>query len=272
MIKPTKEQIVIRDAVELDLLVIAPAGCGKTEAMALRAAGLIERGQVKAPRRVLITTFTNRARDNIKERLCQYVSPSAMRDLLSVANFHGLATRIFKAHANVIGMDPQLLIPDSDWVSEQCRQRGLVFAEARRVQERLRNAKQQPLTDAEVEELLITSGDAVALEIEQQRKSESRLTYDDLPRLAELILTNEVVAELYRQHFAAVIVDEFQDLTLQQLSIVNQIGLHKTTFAGDLAQGIYGFAGAAPDDVLDRIRLQCSGTEQFAESHRSGAR
>ncbi|ALN14477.1 UvrD-helicase domain-containing protein [Acidipropionibacterium acidipropionici] len=77
--------------------------------------------------------------------------------------------------------------------------------------------------------------------------AEKRLTYDDLPRVAELLLNDDAVASLYRNHFSAVIVDEFQDLTPQQLRIVNRIGLGKTTYAGDLAQGIYSFAGAQPE-------------------------
>ena len=43
MVKPTDKQLEIRNAPELDVLVVAPAGCGKTEALALRVAGLLER-------------------------------------------------------------------------------------------------------------------------------------------------------------------------------------------------------------------------------------
>jgi DNA helicase-2/ATP-dependent DNA helicase PcrA len=127
MITPTKEQSRIRETAGLSLLIVAPAGCGKTEAMALRLAGLIERGQVPWPRKVLVTTFSNRARDNIRERLQRHLPPAAFRDRVTVANFHGLAARIFRAHANVIGLDPQMIIPDSDWVGDQCRSRRLSF-------------------------------------------------------------------------------------------------------------------------------------------------
>ncbi len=120
MVEPTAAQREIRDAEELDLLVVAPAGCGKTEAMALRVAGLLARGQVAWPQKILVTTFSNRARDNIKERLRSYLSPRAMRDRVVVANFHGLAARIFQAHANVIGLDTAMEIPTHDWVGAHC--------------------------------------------------------------------------------------------------------------------------------------------------------
>lgn len=269
MFAPTPKQREIRDHPAFDLLVIAPAGCGKTEALSLRIQGLLERKAVVAPQKILVTTFSNRARDNIKERLKAYLPPAVMRDRVSIANFHGLAARLIRAHANVLGLEPDLTLPESDWVTEQLRSRGTSWDEQGQVKEALQTTKQQALTDDEVEAELERIGNATALDIERQRRSENRLTYDDLPRLAELILRNDAVADLYRAHFGGVVVDEFQDLTPQQLRIVNAIGRGRTTFAGDLAQGIYGFAGAKPADVDRSIRGECSTVIEFSESHRS---
>jgi DNA helicase-2/ATP-dependent DNA helicase PcrA len=269
MIEPTPRQKQIRDHEDLDLVVVAPAGCGKTEALALRVAGLIARGAVASPHRILVTTFSNRARDNIKNRLRAYLSPGVIRDRVTVANFHGLSARIFRAHGATIGLDPEMEIPDSDWVREQCQRLGLDFPSQAAVEEVLRIAKQKASTDVMVGQELAASGVIAAIQIERQRLDENRLTYDDLPRLAELILQNDAVAQLYRNHFAAVVVDEFQDLTPQQLRIVNAIGHKKTTYAGDLAQSIYGFAGAKPSQVDGLIRAECGTVIEFAESHRS---
>lgn len=269
MIKPTRSQLEIRDEEALDLLVVAPAGCGKTEALALRIQGLLARGTVLPPQKVLVVTFSNRARDNIRERLEEYLKGSVMRDRISITNFHGLAARIFRAHANVIGLEPDLMLPTGDWVGAQCRELGFDFNTTAAVQVALREAKQQFRTDAEVDAYLTVPGRESALAIERKRVSEGRLTYDDLPRVAELILANDSVADLYRAHFGCVIVDEFQDLTPQQLRIVNRIGFRRTTFAGDLAQGIYGFAGAKPKEVDEAIRAECGKVIEFSESHRS---
>lgn len=269
MVTPTDAQQRIRDHDGLGLLVVAPAGCGKTEALAFRVAGLLQRGQVAHPRRVLVTTFSNRARDNIRDRLKDYVPSVVMRDRVTVANFHGLSARLIRAHGDVIGIDPNLILPESDWVGEECQRRGLDWNPRRAVEDLLRRTKQNPSDDAAVEQGLIAAGNPDALDIERQRIAEGRLTYDDLPRLAELILANDVVAELYRNHFSAVVVDEFQDLTPQQLRIVNRIGYCKTTYAGDLAQGIYGFAGAVPAEVDRQVRAECADVIEFADSHRS---
>ena len=154
-------------------------------------------------------------------------------------------------------------------MGEQCQSRGLSLDATRLVQYILRTAKQQSSDEAAVERFLVHQGNGFALEIERLRIAEHRLTYDDLPRMAELILANDAVANLYRNHFAAVIVDEFQDLTPQQLRIVRRVGLGRTTYAGDLAQGIYGFAGAEPQEVDREIREECHDVIAFAESHRS---
>jgi DNA helicase-2/ATP-dependent DNA helicase PcrA len=266
-VKPTPRQLEIRNESELGLLVLAPAGCGKTEALALRVAGLLEQGLVKPPRKVLVATFTNRARDNIRDRLRTHVRPGDFRERVTAQNFHGLAARIFRAHAGVIGLDPEMAMPERDWVGDQCRARKLSFPVAGRVTTALRVAKQEAHDDAAV--LAALSSEPIALAIEQQRQQEHRVTYDDLLRYAELILADDAVADLYRHHFACVIVDEFQDLTPQQLRVVQRIGYGRTTYAGDLAQGIYGFAGADPEAVMASIKGEIAATITLNESHRS---
>ena len=269
MLDITPKQAQVRDHQGLSLLIIAPAGCGKTETLALRVKGLLSKQVVKAPQRILVATFTKRARDNMHDRLSHYLTPREMREAVTVCNFHGLFARIIQAHSNVIGLDPKrLTMPEHDWVGERCRAlklKGLTND----VKSDISSVKRRALNDEQVIAELQRSGNQYASMIEEQRQAESRLTYDDLPRLAELILANDEVAALYQRHFGAIIVDEFQDLTLQQLRIVQRIGYKKTTYAGDLAQGIYAFAGAQPEHVKKELETECSETIEFAESFRS---
>ena len=94
--EPTPSQQEVRDYRELPLLIVAPAGCGKTEALAMRTRGLLERRDVQTPRRILAVTFTNRARDNMRDRLRSHLPQRDMFRLVTFVNFHGLATRSFK--------------------------------------------------------------------------------------------------------------------------------------------------------------------------------
>lgn len=266
---PTPPQVRVRDHESLALLLVAPAGCGKTEALALRAAGLINAGRVSGPQRLLLTTFTNRARDNLRDRLRDYLSPGQLRSHVTVANFHGLATRLVRAHGAVIGIHPEIQMPESDWVADRCSELGLDWDARDRVVDLLRELKQRALTDAQLADELAARASRWATRIESERLADSRATYDDLLRYAELILANDDVAQLYRRHFAAVIVDEYQDLTPQQLRVLERIAPGRVTFAGDLAQGIYSFTGARPVELEATIRTMCTEVVTFDESHRS---
>jgi len=268
-IQPTAAQVQIRDSSQMGMLVVAPAGCGKSEALALRVQGMLRRGVAAGARRILVATFSNRAKDNIRERLRHYLTPAELRDKVSVINFHGLSARLYRSHAAAIGLDPEWTLPENDWVKEQCQRAGLNYGQAAGVDKVLQRIKQDPVNDADVFRLVEAHGNVDALEIEQLRVQDQQLTYDDLPRMAELILARDEVADLYRVHFTAVVVDEFQDLTPQQLRIINRIGAGRTTYAGDLAQGIYGFTGAKPEEVYAQITDEVGEIVQLTESHRS---
>lgn len=115
----------------------------------------------------------------------------------------------------------------------------------------MQTIKQDDISDFEVEAHRVPASGKPALEIEHLRISEGRLTYHDLPRVVSPILAHDdAVADLYsRNHFAAIIVDEFQDLTPQQLRIINRIGTGKLPMQV-IWHRIYSFAGADPAQDL----------------------
>ena len=79
--------------------------------------------------------------------------------------------------------------------------------------------KRGPLSDDEVAEAIKAAGDLLALQVETDRVAANQLHYDDLLRHAQCLLRIEEVARLYQQHYGAVLVDEYQDLSLQQLDL-----------------------------------------------------
>lgn len=269
MKEPTSAQAKVRDHESLALLLVAPAGCGKTEALAIRVAGLIETGRIASPQRILVTTFTNRAKDNLRDRLRDYLTYPVQRDHVTVMNYHGLAARLIRAHGAVIGIEPEMELPESDWVTDRCLELGLGYPVRDAVNAILSELKRQPLDDLGIAAALADIGHRWAIQIERERVAANRATYDDLLRYAELILANEAVAGLYRNHFGAIAVDEYQDLTPQQLRVLQRLGKGNITFAGDLAQGIYRFAGARPNEIDATIRPLCHEVITFNESHRS---
>lgn len=88
-------------------------------------------------------------------------------------------------------------------------------------------------------------GRAVALKVESARQEANQLHYGDLLRHAQRILQIPTVAHLYQSHFGAILVDEFQDMSLQHLDLVRQTCLADRTYVGDPDQDLHlGWSGA----------------------------
>lgn len=250
-------------------LLTAPAGCGKTEALAQRAAGLVRAGHVTSPRKLLAVSFSNKARDNLRSRLRQHLRGHEV-PRVTVANLHGLAARIVRAHGTTIGLSPDsLVLPTRGAHRRRQGKAGITWANRDEVEAVLRNAKAGEYTDDEVLARVAESGNGIALRYEETLRTEDALDFDDLLRHAARILAIDDVARGYQAHFAAVLVDEVQDLSMQQLRIVQRIGQDRITYAGDYGQGIYSFAGADPDGVFAAIKARDPVVFQLTRSFRS---
>lgn len=269
----TTEQQEIFDYEPYGMVITAPAGCGKTEALAYRAKGLLERYDFLGNgRRLLITSFTNQAKDNINERLKKYIGVQTLRDHVTVCNFHGLATRIIKAHGQLIGIGSDWTLANVDWVGRELRAGGYGWNDSDRARQVLRDTKLTCLTDKDVmKQLDSVDGQAgeIARTIEKKRINEKMISYDDQIRVALLLLSDHRIADLYGNHFFAALVDEFQDLTPQQLKFVKALCGKNITFAGDVAQSIYSFAGADVAYVQQEIAKDSGKQIKLLKSFRS---
>ncbi|QES58063.1 ATP-dependent helicase [Streptomyces venezuelae] len=256
-----------------NLLAIAPPGCGKTELLARRAQHLV--AQLEQHQRILALTFSNRAKRNLRERLLVTLGPQRFRHYVRVTNFHGHAAEIIRAHGRTIGLDPSAPMPGrstlDNAIAVYTRGLGPGPAGKRRdgIAKALSEAKQGPYDDDQVRRALVLSGNAYAQQIEADRREEGILHYEDLLRHAQRLLGIEAVARMYQQHYGAVLVDEFQDLSLQQLEIALSSSSTSRTFVGDPLQGIYSWAGASPTEVELALRDLCGEPQRLDMSYRS---
>lgn len=269
MPKPNPEQERLAALPVANILVVAPAGCGKTEALAVRAHAVVQRGDVVTPRKVLGLSFSNKARDNLANRLATVAGPSWRKHIV-VSNFHGLAARVIRAHGRVLNIPADVLLPDAGWRRSQLRDLGVDnYARGGPFEEALHDAKFGSPDDDEVMERLLAIGLDAATEFEGQLRSENRLDHDDVIRHGSRLLANPSIQSLYRAHFGMAMVDEVQDLTITQFEMVRAVGGDRVTYAGDLAQGIYSFTGADPTGVFERIESLSPERVEFNISYRA---
>jgi DNA helicase II / ATP-dependent DNA helicase PcrA len=254
------------------LLLIAPPGCGKTEVLAHRAAHQID--LLEPNQRVLALTFTKRARSNLEERLRSVLGHTRARRQIVVRNLHGFATQVVLAHGRTLGLDVGgLELPKTSTMRRAMEAEGGDGATMYDAERLLSEIKRSPLSDAEVLAAIEQQGSGrtamLAEKVERVRQEGNLLHYEDLLRHAQRLLHIPAVARLYQAHFGAVIVDEFQDLSMQQLDLALLSCTSRRTFAGDPLQGIYSWAGAAPTEAEAEIRRSCGEPVRLHESYRS---
>jgi DNA helicase-2/ATP-dependent DNA helicase PcrA len=252
-----------------NVLVVAPAGCGKTEALAARAKAVVARGDVTAPRKVLALTFSNKARENLASRLRRIVGAGASQRV-TVTNFHGLAARVVLAHGAVLQIPADVHFPEDAWRKRQRRALGINYRNGDDFEAALSYSKRGPFDDDKVMARLVDTGNEQAIAYERCLREDNRLDYDDLIRHGSRLLAVPAISRLYQAHFAMTMVDEVQDLSLLQYEMVRAVGGDTVTYAGDPAQGIYSFAGAQPADVFARIYALDPHVVEFYSSYRSG--
>ncbi|WP_371679643.1 UvrD-helicase domain-containing protein [Streptomyces sp. NBC_01276] len=258
---------------EANLLAIAPPGCGKTELLARRAVHLL--GGLQPHQRILALTFSNRAKQNLRERLLRTLGPQRFSHHVRVTNFHGHAAEIVRAHGRTLGLDPNTPMPGRSTLADAISvfTKGLDVGPAinrrKGIEAALSVAKQGPYDDAEVHNALAASGNTFAQQIEAERLEVGIFHYEDLLRHAQRLLRVEKIARLYQLHYGAVLVDEFQDMSPQQLEIALATSSTSRTFVGDPLQGIFSWAGARPAEVERELREICGEPRRLTLSYRS---
>lgn len=268
MTEETDPQRLAAASEQPNLLVVAPPGCGKTELLALRALELIPR--LAPNQRILALTFTNRAKANLGDRLQGLLGRERFRRYVAVHNFHGHAAELVLAHGRTLGLPvTELKMPTTKTLRKALEAISTDSASQRSAAEVLAVTKRQPLSDEEILGALAGPGNELALQVELDRILTNELHYEDLLRHAQRLLLVDEVANLYRQHYGAVLVDEFQDLSPQQLAIALATCTTSRTFVGDPLQGIYSWAGAEPAKVEAELREICGDPIPLTVSYRS---
>lgn len=249
-----------REAVTLPAepaLILAGAGSGKTRVLTTRIAWLVSTGQV-SPYGLLAVTFTNKAAREMLTRLGAMLSINLKG--LWVGTFHGLCNRLLRTHHRDAALPATFQILDSqDQLSAVKRVMKAMGVDdekfpARQVQSFINNAKERGERPTAVDD---SDGyNRKFIEIyqayEDQCQREGVVDFGELLlRSVELLQRHTALRDHYRQRFAHVLIDEFQDTNPLQYEWLKQLSTPSTgVFAvGDDDQSIYAFRGADVENM-----------------------
>ena len=260
------------------LLIVAGAGSGKTRVLTHRVAHLIRERSVN-PYQVLAITFTNKAADEMKDRIGRLVGDRLVgvdRDDAGnakarrwggmwVGTFHATCARLLRTEAPRLGYDKSFTIYDS---ADSTRLVGLCIKDLgidpKRVTPRgaaheISKAKNE-LIDFDTFRLRAGEnwyaeqiGEVYRLYQERLHRA-SAFDFDDLlVKTVELLQLFDPVLEHYRERFAHILVDEWQDTNRAQYELVKLLAFQhrELTVVGDSDQSIYRFRGADIRNILD---------------------
>jgi len=253
-----------REAVEtLDgpLLVLAGAGTGKTRVLTTRFAHILMTRRA-FPNQVLAVTFTNKAAREMRDRVSAILGQPA--EGLWLGTFHALCARMLRRHAELVGLQSNFTILDTD---DQLRVLKQVM-EAERIDTKrwtpqglmgtIQRWKDRGLPPARVsgaEDSEYANGRARELyeRYQDRLKALNAVDFGDLLlHMTEILRGHAEVLAQYHRTFRYILVDEYQDTNLVQyywLRLLAQ-GNRNICCVGDDDQSIYSWRGAEVENIL----------------------
>lgn len=255
---------VQRDAVthiEGPLLMLAGAGSGKTRVLTYRVAYLIKEKGVN-PQNILAITFTNKAAEEMKERIEQLIGEISGR--MWIGTFHATCAKILRKEAHRLGYKRNFVIydqGDSNRLVSACL-KDLNLDTKRFPPTSMASAisaAKNELIDAETfASRAQTYLDKVIADVYhryQQRIYQSNaMDFDDLIMfVVNLFQLFPNVLKAYREKFKYILIDEYQDTNHAQYVFVNLLagGYRNLAVVGDPDQSIYQFRGADIRNILE---------------------
>jgi DNA helicase II / ATP-dependent DNA helicase PcrA len=243
------------------LLILAGAGSGKTRVLTSRIAHLVASGEAH-PGQILAITFTNKAAQEMRERVEQLVGRRARA--MWVMTFHSACARMLRADGDKLGYTRGFTIydeADSVRLVKRCIEELDIDPKRftpRAIKRQISDAKNS-LLDAEAYRIKVgsffeqTAADVYEL-YEQRIHSMNAMDFDDLLfRCVTLFELFDEVRKRYADSFRHVLVDEYQDTNRAQYKWLQLLAEEHRNLAvvGDEDQSIYRFRGADIHNILD---------------------
>jgi DNA helicase-2/ATP-dependent DNA helicase PcrA len=235
------------------LLILAGAGSGKTRVITTKIAYLVDKMGM-SPRSILAVTFTNKAAQEMRERVLSIV-PHA--DEVMIRTFHSFGAWFLRRNSALAGLPPGFLIYDDEdsgallksVMNEEDRNA------VRRLHAEISRVKDLGVGSEAADEQIARAGcpPDIFRSYQASLRTCGNVDFGDLILLpVKLLRENPEVKERTHQRFRVVLVDEYQDSNIAQFQLLKELhgpGCY-ICVVGDDDQSIYGFRGAEVGNIL----------------------
>lgn len=273
-IRLSSQQATVVNHIDGALLVVAGPGSGKTRVLTERIRSLLT--NVPGHFRVLALTFTNKAADEMRERLSDL---GDQRQRAFIGTLHSFCLEMLTERGKLVGVEgmPNIFeqfkdrkeillnaIKEDPMLEDELDQEVDAKARGRRVDAWLQSIswiKAHPITCAVVEDEM----DRRVLDAyDAGLRASNAYDFDDLLLLTYRLLSgNPKLAEFYQRLYKFVCIDESQDLNEAQYAVVCALcgeSFKNVMMVGDPKQSIYGFNTSSPE-YMDRFKLEFGAKE-----------
>ncbi|MCL2474877.1 MAG: UvrD-helicase domain-containing protein [Chloroflexi bacterium] len=259
LLNPAQKEAV--ETTQGALLILAGPGSGKTRVITHRIAYLLNVAGI-SPRRILAVTFTNKAANEMKERLNILVGP--MAENLTVGTFHAVCAKMLRIDGKTIDLDSDFTIYDRD------DQTALI----KKVMEKVGISKETIAVNATIAEISKSKSELITPAIYTQKAasffekqvaniykryqselvSSKALDFDDIiMQTMHMLQNSETVLKKYQTRYQYVMVDEFQDTSPVQYELVKLLAGSSGNICvvGDADQSIYSWRNADIRNIVN---------------------
>jgi DNA helicase-2/ATP-dependent DNA helicase PcrA len=256
---PQREAVLTTEG---PVLVLAGAGTGKTAALTARLAHLIATRKAW-PSQILAVTFTNKAAREMRERVGN-LSGGALEGMPWLGTFHSVAARMLRSHAELVGLQSNFTILDTDdqlrVLKQQIQAANLDEKRwpARQLAGLIDRWKNRGWTPAQVdagesEGFAAGRGAELYAAYQQRLKTLNACDFGDLLLHMLVIFRKHAdVLGTYRDRFRYILVDEYQDTNQGQYDWLRLLAEPRRNLCvvGDDDQSIYSWRGAEVANIL----------------------
>ncbi len=247
------------------LLLLAGAGSGKTRVLTHRAAYFIQQ-KLATPDQILLLTFTNKAAEEMKQRMEKLINPKRGDKKIFAGTFHSFCCRILRADGHHLGIDPKFVIYDTsdqeDLIKMSLIDLNLNPKEFKPASilyfiEAAKNSFQTPKEMIAQSHGFWQEYAAKVYQVYQKKMEEYQaLDFNDLLfKTVQLFIDHPQVLEKYQDIYRFILVDEYQDTNQIQYLLTKLLAkkYRQITAVGDASQAIYGWRGADFKNLMNLV-------------------